>query len=129
MFTWRAFRARSARALAIGAALFGGAACGDSTTSPAASYHVTYTLEGIDISVGIDSIKYDNGTGTLVAAAHPDVTWSQTETVPSGGSVQLSGWFDATMPITVRMIEQWTLSGASTHADTALAVVSALGRF
>ncbi|HEY2825637.1 MAG TPA: hypothetical protein VGI83_08840 [Gemmatimonadales bacterium] len=99
-------------------------ACSSASTSPGATYHVLYTLQ-TDSLVLVDSIEYDDGHGAPVTTMPPTDIWNQAVTVPSGGSVQVHAWLFARGPTTIRLIEQWTASGISTGADTALAVVSA----
>jgi len=68
--------------------------CGGSTNGPAVTtYRVTYQLTFNDI-LYLDSLKYDDGTGSLVKAIGP-TGWAHTLVLVPGSSVEAFAWLSS----------------------------------
>ena len=124
----------SAWPVLLGAALV---IAGCSSSTEIGGYTVTYRI-GID-STGIatiDSVKYDNGTGTFVKVTNPAVTptapWAVTVTLPPGASIEGTAYLSGVVAAhTAKFVVLWmtatgALSGDSTSATTAAAAKFAL---
>jgi hypothetical protein len=106
------------------------AACSSSTDI--GGYTVTYRV-GIDSNTvaTIDSVKYDNGAGTLLKVASPAVTktapWVVTLTVSPGATIEGHAWLSGVVAthtasfVVVWMTATGALAGDSTSAPTAAA--------
>jgi len=118
----------------LGAALVT-AAC--SSTTDVGGYTVTYRI-GIDSNAvaTIDSVKYDNGTGTFVKVTSPAVTqtkpWAVTLTVSPGATIEGHAYLSGVVAthtanfVVVWMTATGALSGDSTSATTAAATKFAM---
>lgn len=108
------------------------AAAGCSSSTDVGGYTVTYRV-GID-STGIatiDSVLYDNGTGTMLKVTAPSVTatlpWAVSMVVAPGASVEGHAYMSGvTAGHTAKFVAVWmtatgALSGDSTSATTAAA--------
>lgn len=95
-------------------------ACGPAAPAGPSSFTVLYTLD-VSGPVGVDSLRYDDGHGTLIRVAAPAGSWTTGLTVMAGGSVQAQAWVDASGPGAVTLKVSWTVSGVSTQADSSFA--------
>jgi hypothetical protein len=96
----------------------------DSTTA-IGGYTVTYRV-GID-STGVatfDSVKYDNGAGTMVKVATPAATWAVSQVLGVGATVEGHVWAKgATANHTAKFVVVWmTATGALAGDSTSHAV-------
>ena len=108
------------------------AAASCSSTTEVGGYTVTYRI-GIDSNTvaTIDSVKYDNGVGTLVKVTSPAVTrtapWAVTLTVSPGATIEGHAYLSGVVAAhTAKFVAVWmtatgALSGDSTSAATAAA--------
>jgi hypothetical protein len=78
---------------------------------------VFYSVGG-DASVVLDSVKYDNGGGTLVKVATPAITWTVTLAVPEGSTVEAHLYGHVSAGEHVKLKAQWLDPGYSTDADS-----------
>jgi len=97
------------------------ASCAESTDI--GGYTVTYRVNTVGVAT-VDSVKYDNGTGTLVKVTAPATTWTVNFVVPSGSTVEAQAWAQGTAAGTAKLAVIWmtkpgALAGDSTSAATA----------
>jgi hypothetical protein len=103
-------------------------ACSKTATGPS-TYAVAYELTA-SAGVSFDSVKYDDGHGTLIKVSAPSSGWLKAISVASGGTVEAHAWVVASGGgQTVKLTATWTLSGVSTNADSSGTTTSAAGTF
>jgi hypothetical protein len=115
---------RARTALAALVAL--GAGCGAEPPVGPAPFSVSYAIYAVG-AITIDSIKYDDGTGTLIKITAPPAGWAAQLTVPAGGSVQAQAWGLATSPATAKLKVVWSRSGVNPGADSSYTSTSGPG--
>jgi hypothetical protein len=102
------------------------AAASCSSPTEIGGYTVTYRVNTTGVAT-LDSLKYDNGTGTMVKVTAPSVTYSVSLTVATGTTVEAHVYGKGTAAgTTAKLVVVWmtatgTLSGDSTTATTAAA--------
>ena len=112
---------RARRSIPLGLALCAMAACGGTTlNTQTAEWVVEYSV-AINGVANIDSLKYDNGQGTMVRLLNPTGGTAPTTvalvtpTLPF--TVQMTAWVRVTSG-TVHVYESWTHTGVSYNADS-----------
>ena len=111
------------------ACLLAPVSCSSSTSSGASNYSVAYALAA-DPGGTFDSVKYDNGHGTLIKVDAPANGWLVSLSVASGGSLEAGAWGYATAGGQhLKLTATWTLNGVSTSSDSSTATSSAPGAF
>ena len=103
-------------------------ACGAADPAAPTSYAVAYTL-ATSGPMAIDSVKYDDGHGTILKVTAPASGWTLTLTVTTGGSVQAQAWITGSGPGSAKLKVSWTHAGVSTQADSSYAVPVAAQKF
>jgi hypothetical protein len=119
-FTHRLARA----ALAVLVAAGGG--CGEEPPAGPAPFSVSYAVSGVG-AITIDSVKYDDGGGTLIKVTAPPADWVVRLTVPAGGSVQAQAWGLATSPASAKLKVVWSRGGVDPGADSSFTSTSGPG--
>jgi len=95
--------------------------CAESTDI--GGYRVTYRVNTVGVAT-IDSVKYDNGVGTMVRVTTPATTWTVNFVVAAGASVEVHAWARGTAAGSAKLVAVWmtadgALAGDSTSAATA----------
>jgi hypothetical protein len=101
------------------------AAASCSSSTDIGGYTVTYRVNTVGVAT-IDSLKYDNGAGTMVKVTAPSTTYSVSLTVAVGASVEAHVYALGTAAGSAKAVVVWmtatgTLAGDSTSATTVAA--------
>ena len=106
-------------------ALLAGAGCSSDSGQAPVALTVTYKFTGTAIA---DSIKYDDGSGTLVKVTTPTLPWTAILSASAGSTVEAHAWGTVAQASSVMLSAKWS-GGYVTDADTAVFVASASGPF
>ena len=105
------------------------AGCSGEPGGPAAQWTVLYSISVVSgTCVVVDSVKYDDGSGTIVKVTAPPNTWGHGFARPTG-SLSVQAWAGTCGPANVKLMATWTLPGVAFNADSSVAAPAAGGKF
>ncbi len=111
----------------LGLAVLAAIGCGGDSggTGGPDSATVAYSITASP-DLGLDSVKYDNGSGTLVKENSPGNGWIKSQSFRLPGSVEGILFIHATSPGSVTFRVLWTIDGA-TSGDSATVQLNGAG--
>lgn len=119
------------RMVAVCAIAFGNSlavGCSEDKATAPTSYSVEYHLALMG-TLTVDSLKYDDGHGSMVKVVAPASGWMVDLAVPSGGSVEAIAWGIGAPASSATRKVTWTSPALVSQADSTTVVTVAAADF
>lgn len=91
--------------------------CGSKGPVEASVYLLQYRIKTIG-SITFDSVRYDNGAGTMILVTSPDTNWVVTLTVPAGGTAEATAWGTGGVASSAKLKMTVTANAYFTESDS-----------